>query len=149
MSDANNSSAPGTPIHLWIIGVVSLLWNAMGAFDYLMTQTKAEWYMGKFTAEQLEYFYGFPVWVEAAWALAVWGAVLGSLFLLLRKCLAVPVFLVALIAMAAATIHNYGMSNGMEVAGDAFSLIFTGVIFVVSVALLLYARAMKNRGVLT
>ncbi len=148
MSEATNGATPKTPVHLWIVGVVSLLWNAMGAFDYLMTQTKAEWYMGKFTAEQLEYFYGFPMWVEAAWAIAVCGAVLGSVMLLLRKCLAVPVFVVALVAMVAATIHNYGLSNGMEVAGDAFSLIFTAVIFLISVALLLYALAMKKKGVL-
>ncbi|MCP4895894.1 MAG: hypothetical protein GY906_02880, partial [bacterium] len=35
----------GTPIHLWIVGVLALLWNAMGAFDYLATQLKLEFYM--------------------------------------------------------------------------------------------------------
>jgi hypothetical protein len=49
-----------TPWHLWVVGAVSLLWNAMGAFDYLMTQSRAEWYMSQFTAEQLDYFGSFP-----------------------------------------------------------------------------------------
>ena len=48
-----------TPWHLWIIGVVALLWSAIGAFDYVMTQTKNESYMGMFTSEQLEFFLRF------------------------------------------------------------------------------------------
>ena len=27
-----------TPVHLWIVGIVTLLWNALGAANYLMTQ---------------------------------------------------------------------------------------------------------------
>ncbi len=28
-----------TPRDLWVIGIVGLLWSAMGAVDYVMTQT--------------------------------------------------------------------------------------------------------------
>lgn len=74
-----------TPMHLWIVGVVSLLWNAFGAMDYAMTQFQVESYMSHFTAKQLDYFYGFPAWADAAWAFGVWGCVAGSVGLLLRK----------------------------------------------------------------
>jgi len=46
------------------------------------------------------------------------------------------------------TIHNFGLSNGFEVMGDPFSMIFTAVIFVISIALYLYARTMAKRGAL-
>ena len=65
------------PWHLWLVGILGLLWNSVGAFDHLMTQTRNESYMGQFTPEQLEFFYGFPTWLVAFWALAVWGGVLG------------------------------------------------------------------------
>ncbi len=136
------------PKHLWIVGILSLLWNAMGAFDYLMTQTKNEAYMAQFTPEQLDYFYSFPAWVEAAWALAVWSAVVGSILLLMAKRMSVWVFLGSLCAMVLTSIYNYGLSNGLEVMGDGFSLVFTGLIFAVSVGLYLYARAMAAREVL-
>ena len=42
-----------TPVHLWIVGVLALLWNLMGAFDYLATQLELEFYMSGFTEEQL------------------------------------------------------------------------------------------------
>jgi hypothetical protein len=49
-----------TPFHLWIVGILALLWDAIGAFDYSATQLRMEAYMSQFTPEQLEYFYAFP-----------------------------------------------------------------------------------------
>ena len=133
------------PWHLWLIGVVSLLWNAMGALDFVMTQIEQEDYMAAFTPEQLEYFYGFPIWVIVTWAIAVWGSVLGSIFLLLRKTLAVWMFFFSMIAMIITTFHNYVLSDGLQVVGDNFSLIFTAVIFVVAVGLYFYSRYMLRK----
>jgi hypothetical protein len=148
MSENQVASNGRTPWHLWVVGVFAVLWNAMGAFDYLMTETRNEGYMSNFTPEQLEYFYGFPVWVVATWAIAVWGGVLGSVLLLLRKKSAVPVFLVSFLSMVVTSIYNFGLSNGLETMGDPFSLFFSALIFVFALLLYIYARAMKNRGVL-
>ena len=144
---AQNSSA-ATPKHLWIIGIVSLLWNGMGAFDYLMTQTRNATYMGQFTPEQLEYYYGFPAWAVSTWAIAVWGAVLGSILLLARRRLAVPVFAVSLAAMVVTTIYNFALSDGLAIMDGVGPLIFSIMIFLVAVGLLVYARAMAGRGLL-
>ena len=137
-----------TAWHFWLIGIVALLWNAMGAMDYLMTQTRNDAYMSAFTPEQLAFFYGFPSWVIASWAIGVWGGVLGSLSLLLRRQAAVWAFLASLIGMVVTAFQNYVLSNGMEVVGDAFSLSFTGAIFLIALGLLLYAYALRKRGLL-
>jgi len=148
MSATPDSEATRTPKHLWAIGIIALLWNSMGAMDYLATQTQNESYMGQFTPEQLAFFYGFPTWVVAAWAIAVWGGVLGAVLLLLRKRHATPVFLLSLIAMVLTSFHNYVLSNGFEAVGDAFALGFTAMIFLVAVALFKYARKMQKMGIL-
>ena len=119
----------------------------MGAMDFVMTMTKNEDYMSGFNAEQLAFFYGFPTWVVAAWAVAVWGGVIGSLLLLFRNRLAVTVFLTSFVAMAMTTVHNFVLSNGLEVIGDPFSLIFAAVIFLIALGLFLYSRKMQNQGV--
>lgn len=137
-----------SPWHLWIIAIVSLLWNAMGAFDYVMTQTKNEPYMSNFTPEQLTYFYSFPSWVVATWAVAVWAGVFGSIFLLFRKSLAVWMFLLSMLCMVATAIYNYVLSNGMEVIGDTVSILFTIVIFLIAVLLLVYANNMRARNII-
>ena len=148
MSEAEGTAGTKTPWHVWVVGIVALLWNSVGAMDYFMTQTRNEGYLSQFTPEQLEYFYAFPTWLVALWAIAVWGGVLGALLLLARKRLAVPVFLVSLISMATTAVYNYGISSGMEVVGDTFSLVFTAVIFVIALGLYLYARTMHAKGLL-
>lgn len=148
MSETNESARLATPWHLWAVGVASLLWGAVGAMDYVMTQTRNEDYMSAFTPEQMEFFYGLPAWTVAAWAVAVWGGVLGSILLLLRRRHAFGVFVASLIGMLITAFQNFVLSNGLEVMGDAFSLALTGLIFLVSIALVFYSRNMYRRGVL-
>jgi hypothetical protein len=146
MNEAQVSKAPW---HLWAVGIVGLLWSAMGGMDYIMTQTRNESYLAKFTPEQLDYFFGFPTWVVAAWALAVWCGVAGAVVLLLRKRIAEQVFLVSLISMVITTIYNYGMSDGFEVMGGVGPFMFTVAIFLAALGLWYYARSMRLRGVIT
>ena len=148
MSEDHATSHGGAPWHLWVVGVLAVLWNSMGAFDYFMTQTRNEGYLSRFTPEQLEYYYGFPAWVVAFWAIAVWGSVLGAVLLLLRKKLAAGVFLVSFLSMVVTTIYNFGLSNGLEAMGGPGELAFSAMIFVFALLLYLYAKAMKNREVL-
>ena len=148
MSETRETDVESTPWHLWVIGIVALVWSAMGAMDYVMTQTKNEAYMSGFTPEQLSFFYGIPAWAVATWAIAVWGGVLGALLLLIRRHHAVWVFLASLIAMVITTFQNYVLSNGMEIMGDPFSLGFTATIFLFALAFFLYARAMRKRKIL-
>lgn len=147
MPDDAAVTPQSTPWHLWLVGILGLLWNAMGAFDYLMTETQNESYMSRFTPEQLEFFYGFPTWVVALWAIAVWGGVLGAILLLLRRRLAAPVLLVSFLAMIGTSIHNFFLANGLEIMGG-MGFLFTALIFLFALILWLYARAMARGGVL-
>lgn len=136
-----------TPVHLWIVGLVSLLWNAVGAFDYTATKIRFEPYMSQFTPEQLDYFYAFPAWMSAAWAIGVWGSVLGSIFLLMRNAWAAWLFAASILGLAVSTVYNFVLTNGMEAMGEA-GAVFTAVIWVIALLLFFYARAMTKRGVL-
>ena len=60
VSETPDAGTHITPRHVWVVGGIALLWNAFGAMDYVMTQTKNEAYMSSFTPEQLEFFSGFP-----------------------------------------------------------------------------------------
>ena len=139
---------PKTPVHLWIVGILAVLWDAGGAFDYTATQYRIESYMANFTPEQLEYFYAFPAWMDAAWAIGVWGSFLGSLALLLRRSWAVWLFGASILGLAASTVYNFVLSNGAEMMGEG-GTIFTGVIWVIVLFLFFYSRAMAKRGVLS
>lgn len=135
------------PFHFWIVAILAVLWNSVGAFDYSATQFRVESYMAKFTPEQLEYFYGFPAWADAAWALGVWGSFLGSLALLLRKSWAVWLFGISILGLAGTTVYNYVLTDGQAAMGEG-AMVFTAVIWVIVLFLFSYAKAMDKRGVL-
>ena len=143
----SEAQATPTPRHLWIVGIVALLWNLIGAMDYIMTETRNEAYMGQFTPEQLEFFYGFPAWLVAFWAVAVWGGVLGAVLLLMRKKLAVSVLLISFLSMLVTAVHNYGFAGAADIIGGG-GLFFSVVIFVVALGLFIYASKMAKKGVL-
>ncbi|MCB2136021.1 MAG: hypothetical protein KDE08_08780 [Rhodobacteraceae bacterium] len=137
------------PWHLWVVGIATLLWNAMGAVDYTMTQMQNEAYLAGFTDAQRVYFQSFPAWVVASWAIAVWFALAGSLLLLLRLGAAVLVFAISAIAMIVTTFQNFVLAEvSMAEIGGPEALWFSVVIFVVAIASWLYARRMRQAGFL-
>jgi hypothetical protein len=144
MSEAQTTK---TPLHFWIVGILALLWNLLGAMDYVMTETKNQAYLSQFSPEQLDFFYNLPAWFVAFWAIAVWGAVLGSVLLLMRRRLTVTVWVVSFISMVVTMIYNYGFAGAADIVGG-MGTVFSVVIFVVALALILYARRMVRKGVL-
>jgi len=148
MKESHVTPPHSTPWHLWVVGILALLWNGFSAFDYLMTQTENEGYMSNFTAEQVEYSTSVPVWFVAFWALAVWGGVVAAILLLLRKRQAAVVFFVSLVSMVITAIYQFLFTDVLEIAGT-LGAVHTLVLFVVALLLWLYARAMAARGVLT
>jgi hypothetical protein len=73
------------PAWFWAVAVLALLWEAMGCYQYLM-QVRAP-------GETL------PVWVVAAFAVAVWVGLLGAILLLMRRDWARMAFIVSLLAV--------------------------------------------------
>lgn len=135
------------PRHLWVVGVVAVLWNAIGAFDYSATQFRWAPYMSAFTQDKLDYFYGFPAWAVAAWAIAVWTSVAGSIGLLLRRRWSVWMFGASLAGMVITTVYNFVLTDGVAIMGSG-AMIFSAVIWAIALFLFFYARAMAKRGVL-
>jgi len=136
-----------TPAHLWIVGILALLWNAVGALDYVATEYRMDWYMSQFTQTQLDYFYSYPAWAVAGWAVAVWGSLLAALGLLLRKAWAAWLFGAAIAGLALNSVYSFVLTDGMAVMGNGGAM-FTGVIWIIALFLFFYARGLASRGVL-
>ncbi len=138
------------PIHLWIVGFVSLVWNAGGAMDYLMTRVNAAEYLAAQPAERLAMLQDAPVWFGVTWAIGVWFSVIGSLLLLLRSRFAGSAFALSLLGLIGSSVYTYGIAQGgsMVAAAGTAAIAFTFAIPVVLVLLWVYARAMTRRGVL-
>ncbi len=146
-------AANKTPWHLWVIGVLATLWNAVGANDYVQTQMGNRGYfeMMGFDAATIDaalaFFEGAPAWVDAAWALGVWGGLAGSILLLLRSRWAIAGFVASLLGLVGSTIYQTQMELPPELAAMNSPAMFA-VIWAVALLLLWYAWAMRRRGVL-
>lgn len=136
-----------TPWHLWVVGIVSLLWNLGGVASYLATETGNLEPLGM-TGEQIDYFTSFPAWAVAVWALGVWGAALGSLLLILRKKLAVTAFAISIVGLLGTTYYERVVADIPESMQTHGQLWFAAAIWVITFALFLYARRMAASGVL-
>ena len=145
---ATADTGRATPMHLWLIGLLSLLWNCFGAVDYTMTKTHNAAYLSKVPAEMMAYVESVPVWFTVFWALGVWGAVAGSVLLLMRNRLAVPVFAVSLLGLAVTTLYQHAINPAPAEMRDGMMFGITALIWAIAIALLLYARAMARQGVL-
>ena len=138
-----------TPWHLWLVGVIAVLFNAIGAFDYVMSMAQGGSYMASagMTPAQIAHYQEMPIWMIAVWTIGVWGAMLGSVLILLRHKLAVPVFAVSLAAFLVSLIYTYVLTDGGEIMGGQMA-----IASVVITALLLffmwYSWLMTKRNVL-
>lgn len=137
-----------TPAHLWIVGIVSLLWNAFGATDYTMTMTRNAAWLKSMSAAQMSGIDAFPAWATGLWALGAWGALAGSVLLLVRSRHAVTAFIVSLVGLAGSALYQFVVSPAPEEFHGTAMIVMNLVIWTVAIGLLLYARAMRTRGVL-
>lgn len=134
-----------TPPHLWIVGALSLLWNAFGAGDFSATVSNYEPYLAGFPQAARDYIAAYPGWAFAVWGLATWGAVLGSALLLLRRAIAAPVLLLSFAAACVTMAYSYALNPG---PAEAQNLPFSLLILTVALGLWFYARAQQRGGVL-
>ena len=149
-----NQVAAKAPIHLWIVGVVSLLWHVAGAYDYVQTQRMDQGHLQMAAdlvnieyAEMVAYLESFPLWGNAFWAIGIWGAVLGSTLLLLRSRYAFHVFAVSAVGILIS--GYYQMTYPIPGSGDAtVPFVMMVVVVAIAAALVWYARWMTVKGVL-
>ena len=141
------------PMHLWLVGVLALLWNGFGAYDYLMTRTQGADYIrsmmpGADAEAMMAYVNGFPMWASIGWGLGVWGGLAGAALLLLRHRWAAPVLGLSMVGAILGL--GYQIANPAAVAGmhEGMNGVMPYVIIIVAVLLFLYARSMRTRGVL-
>lgn len=141
------------PAHLWTVGGLATLWNAFGAFDYLMTRTRNMDYLnsmmpGGDATAMLGYVESFPLWAQAGWGMGVWFGLLGSVLLLVHNRWAVPAFLLSLAGMLLSFGYQFAHPSDIAATQEGAGAVMPFVIMVIGLGLLAYAWAMRRKGLL-
>lgn len=142
------------PIHLWIVGLLALLWNGFGCYDYLMTRFRNLDYFRSMAPDvdpnaMLAWVDGFPLYAQFGWGLGVWMGLVGSVLLLMRHRWAVPAlglsFLGAVIGLGYQIFVAVPPPPPMDKGGMAM---MPWVIIAIAGALYFYAHRQQKAGVL-
>ncbi len=138
-----------TPWHLWVVGVVAILFNAIGVVDHSMTLVQDDAYLASagMTPAQIAHYHQMPIWMRADWAVGVWSALVASVLILLRRRLAFPIFVLSLAAYLISLLYTYVLTNGGEIMGQRMA-ITSAVITALLVFFTWYSWRMGQRGVL-
>ena len=147
MTTTTTDEAPrSTPWHFWVVAVISLLWNAIGGFDYTMSHLQGEAYyrqMGM-TEDVIAFMASYPSWMHAVWAIGVWGSVLGAVLLILRSKWAFHAFAVSILG----ALGNFAYTMATPGASEAMGMTMPLVIIVICAFFIWYSWTMTKRGLL-
>lgn len=134
-----NQSTTKPPIWFWVISVIALIWNGMGVAQYLGQAYQTESWRSSLTDEQFEIISNLPSWLTAAFAIAVFAGVLGSLGLLLRKKWAYYLFVLSLLAVVL-------QMGYILIQGHADNMFMTISIIVFSIFIAWFSKKAISKG---
>lgn len=136
----NDETVNRVPWSFWLIGVIALVWNVMGAINYFVQMNPGM--LEAYRESERAIIEGRPAWATGAFALAVFGGALGSLLLLLRKSVAFYLFVASLLGVIVTLVHTLGA--GIEFGlGEILGIILMPL--VVAVFLTWYSKYVRSK----
>ncbi len=144
------SEQRSTPVHLWIVGGLALLWNAFGGYDYLMSRQHNADYLRSVIpdadpAVMYAYMDAMPGYASIGWGLGVWSGLAGAILLLMRSRYAVHAFIASLFGMALSFSYQLFVTAP---PGDMNHALAVAMVVGVGLVLLWYAIRQRKAGVL-
>ena len=133
-----------TAVHgsFWLIGVLCFVWNLGGVMAYLgQTDPEAVARMPESARTMIE---GRPIWATGAFATAVWGGALGCFLMLLRKSIALYVFVASALGVLVQMTYELGAAGSTDSFGPG-SIAMAIMIPAIALFLIWYTRYTTNR----
>lgn len=133
------------PRKFWVISWIALAWNILGVAAFAMDVTMSPEALAGMPEAQRALYENVPVWATAAYAIAVICGTLGCIALLLKKSVAIPLFIASLAAVVVQMGYAFLGSDILQVMGPA-SFAMPVVITVIAVFLVWFSSSAKKQG---
>ena len=132
------------PVHLWVVGLLSLLWNVWGAYIAISAQSGT---LPTLRAEDQAYFDAQPLWFVVVADSALVAGIAGAVALLLLHRSAVWLYAAEVAILLLANLYDLAAGTSPMLSNPASA---GGSTFLLTVMALQpwYALAMRKRGVL-
>ena len=137
----NDENVVGVHWSFWAIGAVGLIWNVLGAINFVV-QMNADSLAAYREVEQA-LIVGRPAWATGAFAVAVFGGALGCLLLLLKKSAAFYLFVASLLGVIVTITHTLGVDVDFG-PGEIVGIILMPLL--VAAFLIWYSKYAEGKG---
>jgi len=137
----NDENVAGVHWSFWAIGTVGLIWNVLGAINFVV-QLNAD-ALDAYREVEQALIVGRPAWATVAFAVAVFGGALGCLLLLLKKSAAFYLFVASLLGVIVTITHTLGVDVDFG-PGEIVGIILMPL--VVAAFLIWYSKHTESRG---
>lgn len=88
------------PTVYWVVAVLGLLWNCIGAYFYIQARLDPDAVMATAPQEMRDYVANMPLWANIGYGFGIWGSFAGSVLMVLRSRHAPTAFLVSFVGAA-------------------------------------------------
>ncbi len=125
----------------WLIGAVALIWNILGATNFIVQMNPDM--LAAYRDSERAIIEGRPAWATGAFAIAVFGGVIGCLLLLLRKSAAYYLFIASLLGVIVTMTHTLGVGIDFGI-GEILGIILMPL--AVAAFLIWYSKRAESKG---
>ena len=140
-----NYQSSKLPPTFWIISIVALIWNLMGAFTFFGQTFMGEEVLAALPEEQRVLYEAVPTWITLIFAIAVFSGTLGSIALILKKAFATPLFMISLVCVIIQMGYNVFFTNAADVFGTQ-AIVMPFIFLAISYFLYYYAKQCQAKG---
>jgi len=132
------------PWHLWVVAILTLLWNGAGAVTIALAQMGNRLDMDP---SEVAYYAAQPRWFVLATDIATVLPIVAAVALLLRSRSAVWLFLLSLVLIVLNNAYEVAVGTSLTLKDDGWRML-TIAIVVIALLQFAYARMLGKRGVL-
>jgi len=134
----------------WVIAVIALLWNLVGLFSWLAENfMMTDEIKAALPPEQLELMESAPSWGVIVYGIATIGGVLACIMLLMRKKLAIPLFLLSLLCIIIQMGYGIFFMKWGDVLSPLDAYVMPLIVIVIGVFLYLYSKKSASKRILS
>lgn len=129
----------------WVVAIIALLWNIMGIFQFVGPIFFPEAIYEGYSQEAIDMFNNLPNWYWVVFGIATISGLLAAITQLMRKKIAVLLFLVSMITVFIVEGYYIFGTKVTDVLGQA-AVVMPVIVVILSIVFYLFSKQASSKG---
>lgn len=141
-----NTQKMKSPTWFTLLSILALLWNLLGVFAYLSSVFITEEMIATLPQAQQEVFAATPVWVNGAFAVAVWFGLLAAIALLMKRRIAKFLFQISFTGIFVQQMYTFFFIDSVGIYGIYKGVVMPAMVLFIGAILILITSSALEKG---